>query len=63
MKIKLLNKMIIYIFLMEYDFIKNAKNVNLEEILKVVEHLHMDTLLIKRLIYKVFHLFIYNSAE
>ena len=38
---------------MEIDFIKNDKNVTLEDAHKIVEHLYKDYLLIKRLIYKV----------
>ena len=38
---------------MEFDFIKNDKNVNITDIFKIVEHLYNDYLLAKRLIYKV----------
>jgi hypothetical protein len=45
---------------MEIDFIKNDKNVNIEDIHKIVEHLYKDYLLIKRLIYKVEISFYYS---
>lgn len=48
---------------MEFDFIKNDKNVNTEDVHKIIEHLYKDYLLIKRLIYKVFYLFFYSVNQ
>ena len=38
---------------MEFDFIKNDKNINITDIFIIIEHLYKDYLLSKRLIYKV----------